>query len=316
MDGRLRSPRSQATPRLPAGLRPEAAGILAISLAAALWAVAAVVADSLFSDGVRPAELTEARVVIGMVGLGLVGGYRRSERRLRPIELIAFGLSIALVTATYYGAIDRLKVAVAIVLQYTAPVLVVVWTALVRRRRPERRLLISLVGAVTGVVLVSGLLVGDTGTVDLLGVAFGLGSAVFFASYTLLGDRAGPAYGPLGAMFRAFAIASVFWVGVQAFSGWPASLFEPSHLPRIAFVGVAGTLVPFLLYVWGIQRVRSERAVIAATLEPVLAALIAWVALDEVLSPVQVAGGALVIAAVVALQARRGIRHHEFEAGI
>jgi drug/metabolite transporter (DMT)-like permease len=295
---------------------PPVAGLLAISLAAALWAIAAVVADSLFSDGVEPFQLTEARVVIGMVGLGLAGGYRPSERRIHPVKLVAFGLSIALVTATYYGAIDRLKVAVAIVLQYTAPVVVVAWAALVRRRLPQRLLFFCLVAAVVGVVLVSGLLIGGAGEVDVLGVMFGLASAVFFATYTLLGDEAGPAYGPLGAMFRAFAIATVFWVGVQAFAGWPEALFDPDNIPRILFVGVAGTLIPFLLYVWGIQRVRAERAVIAATLEPVLAALVAWVFLDESLSPIQLVGGALVIAAVVTLQSRRGADHHSLEAGV
>lgn len=296
--------------------RRELAGLLAIGLAAALWAVAAVVADSLFSDGVEPFQLTEARVVIGMVGLGLAGGFRRSKRHIHPVKLIAFGLSIALVTATYYGAIDRLKVAVAIVLQYSAPVVVVAWTGLVLRRRPERRLLTSLAAAVAGVVLVSGLLIGGTGDVDPLGVAFGLASAFFFASYTLLSDEAGPAYGPVGAMFRAFAIASIFWAAFQAFEGWPDPLFEPSNLPRIFFVGIAGTLVPFLLYVWGIQRVRAERGVIAATLEPVLAALVAWLFLSETLSPIQIGGGALVIAAVIALQARPSAEHHELEAGL
>jgi drug/metabolite transporter, DME family len=64
-------------------------------------------------------------------------------------------------------------------------------------------------------------------------------------------------------------------------------------------------LIPFLLYVWGVERVRAERGVIAATLEPVLAAVVAWLFLDEALSPIQIVGGALVIGAVVALQVRR-----------
>jgi DME family drug/metabolite transporter len=73
----------------------------------------------------------------------------------------------------------------------------------------------------------------------------------------------------------------------------------------VLFVGLAGTLSPFLLYVWGIRRVRAERATIAATLEPVLAALFAWVLLDQSLGPMQISGGVLVCAAVVLLQTRR-----------
>ncbi|MPZ71490.1 MAG: EamA family transporter, partial [Actinobacteria bacterium] len=72
--------------------------------------------------------------------------------------------------------------------------------------------------------------------------------------------------------------------------------------------GLAGTLVPFLLYVWAIGHVVPERAAIAATLEPALAGLVAFIWLDEALSAMQVAGGVLVLVAVVTLQVRRKAR--------
>ena len=67
-------------------------------------------------------------------------------------------------------------------------------------------------------------------------------------------------------------------------------------------MGVVGTLLPFLLYIWAVARVRAERAAIAATLEPVLAAALAWVWLGEELSALQVVGGGLVLGAVLMLQ--------------
>ena len=106
-------------------------------------------------------------------------------------------------------------------------------------------------------------------------------------------------------MLRGFAVASVLWLAYQAPRGVPEELFAPSNLPEVIYVGGAGTLAPFLLYAWGVGRVRAERAAIAATLEPVLAAVVAWAWLGQRLSPLQIAGGGLVVAAVVSLQSRR-----------
>ncbi|MBF2080268.1 MAG: EamA family transporter [Synechococcales cyanobacterium T60_A2020_003] len=65
-------------------------------------------------------------------------------------------------------------------------------------------------------------------------------------------------------------------------------LFQTQYVPGVLFVGIAGTLVPFSLLCWGIQHVQAERGAIAATLEPVMAALLAWFVLDQILSLPQI----------------------------
>jgi drug/metabolite transporter, DME family len=283
-------------------------GVAAIALAAAGWAGAAIVARDLFAAGVSPLQLAAARSIIAAAGLSLL--YLRNPGRgprFLSGEVVALGLAIALVNAAYYLAIDRLPVAVAIVLQYTAPALVVVWAAAVRRRMPAPEILLALAATTTGVVLVVELIGGDVGRLDGAGVMFGLASAGLFAAYSLLSERTAMAFGAVGAIFRAFVVASVFWIVWHIPFGWPAALFEPANVPDILFVGIAGTLLPFLLFVWAVRQVRAERASIAATLEPVLAALAAWVWLDQALSGMQIAGGLVVIAGVVTLQAKRVI---------
>lgn len=284
-------------------------GLAAIALAAALWALGAVVAASLFDDGVVPLELAEARSVVGALGLALIPASWRSpaeppSRALRR-SLVMLGVCIGLVNAVYYVAIDRLPVAVALVLQYTAPAMVVVYTAVRLRKRPRSEVVVAVVLALAGVALVSGLLGADLGSVDVLGVAMGIASAVLFASYTLIGESVTRAYGPLGAMLRAFSIACALWICWQIFNGWPHELFDPANLPRVILIGLGATLAPFLLYLWGVERVRAERAAIAATLEPVLGAVVAWVLLNQTLEVVQLIGGALVMAAVILIQAGR-----------
>jgi drug/metabolite transporter, DME family len=284
-------------------------GLLAVASAAALWAVAAAVASSLFDDGITPLELVQARAYVTAAGLALLPAtWRRASSggagKSRWGLIAAFGLAVALVNLAYYVAIDRIPVAVAIVLQYSAPAMVVAWASVASRRRPSSPVLVALGGAIVGVVLVSGILGGDFGDLDALGIAMGLGAALMFAAYTLLSERLQDACGPVPAIFRGFACASFFWIIVQIPNGWPSALLESAVLPRVLFVGVAGTLVPLLLYVWGVGRMRAARASIAATLEPVLAAVIAWAWLDQSLSLAQVAGGLLVVASVVTLQLR------------
>ena len=281
------------------------AGLAAVALAAAFWALGATVASDLFASGVSPFELAEARAMVAMIGLGLLpASWRPRQRSISPLKTLAFGLSLALVNLTYYFAIDRLAVAVAIVLEYTAPVLVIAWAALIARRSPSREVRIAVVAAVTGVILVSGPLTGGGGSVDGLGIAMGLAAAFFFAIYTVLSEDTGAAFGPLGTMFRGFVIASAFWILFQIPQGWPETIFVADRIPKVLFVGLGGTLLPFLLYVWGIGRVRAERAAIAATLEPPIGGVIAWVWLGQTLSPGQVAGGLLVIGAILLLNRR------------
>jgi drug/metabolite transporter (DMT)-like permease len=280
-------------------------GLIAIFLAAALWSVAAVAARDLFDRGIDPLEVAEARSFIAAFCLALIPAARRKRTGGSARAVIALGLSIALVNAVYYSAIARLDVAVALVLQYTAPALVVGWVAFQKRRLPPAEVGIALLVTSGGVVLVSGLIGADIGEVNYVGVAFGLASSVLFATYTLLSEKAGAAYGVLGALLRGFCTAAVMWTLFQIPRGWPTELFRRDNIAMVVFVGIAGTFIPFILFLWGVQQVRAERAAIAATSEPILAAVVAWIWLGQELELLQMLGGGLILAGVVALHIHR-----------
>ena len=297
--------RGSLTGTVPSSRPSTLPGYTAVAAAATLWAVAAVVARRLFDDGLSAVEVTESRAVLAAAGFALVPAVWRpapGRSRAGAAQLVALGMALALVNVTYYQAIARIPVAVALVIQYTAPVLVVGWAAAAARRAPSSEVVVALVAALAGVVLV--VEPGGVGGTDGTGIAVAVASAFFFATYTVLAERTGALYGSAAAMGRGFAVASLLWVAFQAPRGFPGDLVEPGHLPEVLYLGVAGTLVPFFLFAWGVARVRAERAAIAATLEPVVAAVVAWAWLDQSLSAVQLAGGALVIAAVAFLQAR------------
>jgi drug/metabolite transporter, DME family len=275
--------------------------MIAIVVAASLWAIAAIVASWLFQAGVTPFELATARAVIAAIGLASVSQVWRSPHPRLDWRIWTLGLSLALVTASYYVAISRLSVAVALVVQYTAPAIVVIITALRVRRLPSGMTIAAVVAALLGVALVSGLGESDI-RLDGLGLIAAGFSALCFSSYTLLSESVVNTYGAMGVMFRGFTISSLFWLTFQITQGFPSALFLTDHLLGILFVGIGGTLIPFSLLCWGIQQVQAERAAIAATLEPVIATVLAWLILGQTLGWSQIAGGILVLAAVIGLQ--------------
>ncbi len=280
-------------------------GLAAIAVAATLFAIAGAVAANLFDAGVTPVELAQVRAAVAFVGLLLVPAARRGRGGgLVPRVVLLHGTSLALVTVSYYIALDHLTVAVAIVFQYTGPAMVVSWTAMRARQWPSLRILLCLVMAVAGAALISEIASGRLGSLNLVGVAAGLASAVLFASMSILSEISADVFGPLGATLRAWGVAVGLWALYGLAVRWPERALDLELLPQVLFVSIFGTLAAFLLYVWGIERVRAERASIALTLEPVVAAAVAWVWLAQSLSAVQMAGAALVITAVVALPRR------------
>jgi DME family drug/metabolite transporter len=282
------------------------AGVTAVALAATGWALGATVASTLFSSGVDALELVEVRTFITAVGLGLICLFTSRRWRHPPVQrrlqLAAFGLAIALANGAFFMAIARLPVAVAIVLQNLAPTFVIAWNAIRLRRLPSARVRLALAGATVGVVLVAGLGHRSAAPISWTGLGFGLVTAVGVAAFTLLGEPVSRDYGSVGATARAFAVASAFWLLFQIPSGIPHTVIHASFLPKVLFVAVVGTLLPFVIFAWGVRHARTDRAGIAISLEPVVGGVVAWVWLHQRLSLLQVLGGVLTIAAVLAVR--------------
>ncbi len=271
--------------------------------AAVLWAVSGVVARSLFRRAVDPAHLVQVRMLVGGLALLPVAAARGTARlaaRSLP-GVAAYALVLATVQLTYFEAIAVAGVAVAIFLQYTAPLLVAAWEAARARRLPTPNVLAALLVASAGSALL--VLPGSGVHVPLAGLAWGITSSLGMASATILagslrrrGVRATPLLG------YGLVLGSLAFVPVRA--PWTALATVPAHdVPYFLYVAILATAVPFTLYAAALSALSGSVAILLAMLEPVLAAALAWVVLGEALSPVQLAGGALILAGI-ALAAR------------
>lgn len=234
-------------------------------------------------------------------------GFMRTAGELRSRTnrwTLAFGSTLAAANVTYYVAVSKMDVAVAITIQYTAPLLVVLWVSLVERRSPGR----VVIGAAAAVALGVALLTGLPGHYEIAGVglAFAAASAFAFAAYTVIGERvvASSAVLPLTI---AFGWSSLIWILLVLITGNTDTLTNPDFRWWILFLGTACTVIPFALFVVGIRLVSGSVAVITSTLEPLSAAVFGALVLEQLLDPGQIVGCALVLAGVVSVSVARPV---------
>jgi drug/metabolite transporter (DMT)-like permease len=294
---------------VPARERRPAYGYALAASAAAMWALNGSIARFLLDDGVSAERLSQLRsfgswLVLLIVLAATRPALLRVERRDVP-QLAFVGIAgLALVHAAYFVAIDRLQIGAALTIQYLAPVLLLAWLWVAHGRRPAP----ALAGA-AGLSLVGCFFVVrayDTGALDGLGVAAALTSAVAFATYMVGSERAGHRLEPATILVWAFGFATLFWAVVQPWWTFPLDHFESADDIALGLgVVFVGTLFPFVCMVAALRHIPAPRAAVVATLEPVLAAVFAWVIHDESLGSVQIAGGMAVLAAVAWVQTRR-----------
>lgn len=289
-------------------------GYMLAALAAACWATGGLMAKWLFlGTGYRvlPTELSGARAVIAfaMVLVYLVVFNRRDlhiePRRDLPF-LVAFGVfGLAMVHLTYFMAIERTNVPTAILLEYLAPILVLVVSVLFLGERFTWALPAGVALSVMGCALVVGAIGGTGLKVSPSGIAWGLASAVFFAGYTVMGKYASGRFSPWTLLCYGLGAASVFWLIVL---GGPAPMLrllaDPTRLAIVTTMSLVSTVVPFSAFLHALTYIDATKASITATLEPVLAgvATLFIPAMYQSMSVLQLLGAALVLGAVVVVQ--------------
>jgi drug/metabolite transporter (DMT)-like permease len=285
--------------------RSPARGYVLVAVGATMFALGGNLARYMLDDGVSAMRLSQLRSAGSLILLAAALAVTRPQlmrvRRSDVPQLAFLGIcGLALVHATYYAAIDHLEIGVALVIQYMAPLLLLLWL----RFRYGRRLAASLWGAVALSIAGCALVVRafDPGGLDAAGVAYAAGAAVTFAIYMVASERAGQRYQSVTTLFWAFLFASIFWALVQPWWSFPFSAVDPWLALGVI---VIGTLLPFICVVTALRHLPAPRAAVAATLEPVIAAIFAWWLHDEHLAAVQLAGGGLVLGAVLWVQAHR-----------
>jgi len=268
-------------------------------LAALFWGVSGAVAADAFA-AVSPARVSEVRAFATAAFFIPFAWYRGVlSPRGGLVKFALLGVNLAFVNVTFYWAIERLGVGPGATLQFLAPIFVLLWMVVAQHRPVPGTVWLAGIVAVTGVFLITEAWHLEGG--DWIGVMWGLASAVAFASYMIFGEHLGRSFPSMTIVTWGFIFASVVWAVFQPVWDFPRDLSGVVWVELI-WVAIMGTALPFLFQVSALRRVASGIVGVIATTEPVFAATVAWVWLGQVLSPVQVFGGVLVLGAAAAIQ--------------
>ncbi len=304
-----------ALPVIPA---PAPAAPPARRTAGVLMAVVSALAFSSSGPLVKPLleagwSLSAALVVrMGLAGLvllpALVRAVRRERRFLRRHAgaLAAFGLiPVAGCQVLFFSAMQRMPVAVALLIQYLAPVFLVAFVWLRSRRAPGALVIAGSLVGVAGLVLVVDI---SGARFDLLGTLFALAAAVCVCVYFVMSERTGDDLPPLalasgGLLVGALFMALLAGTGILPFAAPSVTIafrgVEVAGWLPLLWVGGVGTTLGYALGVMAVPRIGSRLASFIGLSEVLFALMFAWLLLGETPAPVQFAGGALILAGVV-----------------
>ncbi len=267
-----------------------------------LWGTSATLARWAMKQDIPPLHIVELRLAISVVLLAIAFLFKPAMFKLARADvlpLVILGtVGIAAVQGTYYSNVGLVGVGLAILLQYLAPTLVVVWVAIATRRAPAPARVLALVLATLGTALLVLADGAQLARANPLGVALGLASAGFFAFYIVYAKHVLARVGPWTVLFYGFLVALLFWMIFVPPVTIACAGYEPRTWLVFLAIGLGSALIPFGLFYEGLKRLDAPRAGIVALLEPIVAiGSSAWW-LGEGLSWSQGVGAALILLGV------------------
>jgi drug/metabolite transporter (DMT)-like permease len=256
-----------------------AAGTDTFTLLALRFGIAAVCLAAF--QAARRVALPRGRLLVGLLLLGAIG---RAGQAL-----------------TYFVALTLIPAALVALLLYLYPAIVTLLAALLLKERLTRLKAVAVIVALAGTALTIGPAAGGTP----LGIALGVATAGIYAVYIVASSRVTPRAGVLASSTVITVATATVYLGIAAAHG---ATFPRTTLGWAAVLGLAlvSTVLGTITFFAGLQRVGPTAASTLSTFEPVVTVVLAALVLGETIAPVQLAGGVLILAAVVTLARSKG----------
>ena len=292
-------------------------GYIFIASAALCWGISASLGRAAFTGKlvtaqalppIGPLILAQTRVTLALLVLAPALLARRGVTGLKIpradlLRTLLIGvLGVAASNYFYYLAIQKTNVATAIILQYTAPV----WVLLYMVARGVQKATASRVFSVALAVVGSALAIGAVGNVgfriNAVGVAAGMAAAFSFAYYNIFIPPVLQRHDRWKVLLYILVGSTLCWLLVNPPWRILAEHYSRAQWEFLALFSITSVLLPFSFYIAGLQYLDSTRAIVTSCLEPVFSILLAALTLGELVRPVQVVGIIVVLVATVLVQ--------------
>lgn len=288
---------------------------LLLVCAALLYSINGIVSKWVMEAGLSPWRLTEVRTTGSLVALLIYLAAKGRLALLRPIKgegglLALFGvIGIAAVQSFYFFSILRLHVSIALIIEFTAPIWIVLYLRFIKKVRIANTMWLGLAAAFVGLILVGQVWQGLT--LNGLGVISSFLDALSLAAYFVIGRALGRNRSTDTMLVWGFGITSLLFAVVQPWWSFPFHTFSDQinlnghfaghHLSGwllILFIIIVGTVLPYLCVLAGVNALSPQVASIIGMLEPVLAGVFGWILLKETFTTIQLIGAAVVLVGI------------------
>lgn len=274
------------------------------------WGVSATFAKFLFAQQLEPLILVQTRITFSAI-LMLVYFlfFKPKFLKIKKSDFYMFALvgivGIAMSNFTYYFTIQEISVSTAILIQYMAPLLVIIYAAVTKEES------LGWVKITAAAISIGGIYLTVSGkdfsfaNISRVGLMTGAASAFCWAFTNVYLRHVLKHYSVWTILVYSFIAGSVFWLFINP----PWVLYSANYSGEtwITFIGFAiiSVLIPHTLYFNGLRYITASRAIITGTFEPIVAITTSFILLDAFLTPIQILGAVLVITAIVILQVKK-----------
>jgi drug/metabolite transporter, DME family len=296
-------------------------GYFFIASAAFLWGVSAALGRAVFTGKlplthaalhpIDPLILSQTRTTFSLLVLlpflAATQGWQRIKLPARDLAycFLLGILGVAVSNYFYYVAIQRINVAIAIIVQYTAPVWVLLYVVARGQQKLTLQKVLAVAMALAGIALVIGLIGSGSLSafrIDAYGLIAALLASFSFAFYNVGGHRVLARYDRWRVLVWTLTAAVAFWLVLNPPWKIANAHYAPAQWLFLFVFSMISVLAAFSLYFLGLQYLEPTHAIIASCLEPVFSILLAALLLGEVLRPIQSLGIVFVLAAIVIVQ--------------
>ncbi len=289
-------------------------GTVLVVLASFSFGTSGPLAKPAMDAGLSPQQVASVR--IGLAALALLAAvavWRPGLLRVRRADLpllAGYGLvGVAGVQLLYFAAVSRIPIGIAMLLEFTSPILVALWVRFARRTVLPARMWVGTVLATTGLAMVAQVWQGLR--LDAVGLLAGAGAALCAAAYFVVGEHAVSTLEPLGLVTWGMVVgaAAIFvlappWslpfglFGAEAdFGSWRVPVWT-----LLVACAVVSTALAYLLSISALRELPANVVSVLALVEPVVATALAWLMLGQALTAEQLAGAAVLLAGATVVQ--------------
>ena len=291
-------------------------GVASVLAAGIIWGFLGVFVRSLSNYGFSPIQMTCLRYIIVSVFLGSVmlvinPGSLKINRRDAFVFLLMGVFGSALNSICYFQSMNMISIGLATILQYISPFVVVLLSIPLFKERLTHEKTAALLFAFAGCILCTGILT-DMGSVNMMGILFGIMSGLFYSIYTLGSKISSHKFGILTITFYSSLFSGLLLLPFSDVNS-AAEIMTSSLDATLVMLGLAFlmTLLPFALYNVGVSKMDAGKASIITYIEPLTSTIVGFYVYNEAVTAPTAIGIIMILLSLILINHRPAFTSHK-----